>query len=136
MAKPDPEAGLVIRYDYLWDSRKQKGHQVGELRACVVVFVAPKDRVVVCGITHSELAPKEWRVYLDDEHREELGLDGWIDCSEVNELSWSDPGIEPTEDGHWAYGYVSDAVADEVLSKVRSQLDPPQIKWIERDHED
>jgi mRNA-degrading endonuclease toxin of MazEF toxin-antitoxin module len=64
MAKPDPETGLVIRYDYLWNSRKEKGHEVGELRPCVVVFVAPNGRVVVCPITHSELAPKEWRVEL------------------------------------------------------------------------
>lgn len=138
MAKPNPETGLVIRYDYLWHRRREKGHQVGELRPCVVVFIAPNGRVVVCPITHSELTPEEWRVDVDAEHRDVLGLDSnpqWVDCSEINEISWNDSGLEPTPWGDWEYGYVADHVADEILSKVRSQLDPFQIKWIERDAE-
>ena len=42
MAKPDPQGGLVIRYDYLWVSEEGRGREVGaKVRPCAVVVAIP-----------------------------------------------------------------------------------------------
>lgn len=136
MGKPAPQTGLVIRYDFLWDSERNKGREEGsKKRPCAVVLATASGRVIVCGITHADPGSDDLRVELDDLHKTVLGLDGrpqWIDCSEINEVSWDDPGIEPTPDGDWAYGYLGDAEAKEMLAKVRAQLSADQLKIIDR----
>src|SRR6476661_7818629 len=136
MAKPVPETGLVVRYDFLWDSEKRKGREEGsKIRPCAVVLATASGRVIVCGITHTDPGSDNLRVELDDKHKAVLGLDRepqWVDCSEINEVSWNDPGIEPTVNGDWAYGYLGEAEAQEMLDKVRAQQSAEQLKWIKR----
>jgi hypothetical protein len=135
MARSDPFTGLVIRYDYLWDSEKKKGREEGsKRRRCAVVLVTTSGRVILCGITGTDPGDDAVRVELDDNHKSLLGLTkpSWIDCSEINETTWDDAGFEPTEDGDWEYGELDAATAQEMLDKVRAQLDAKQLAWIDR----
>lgn len=138
MAKPSPYAGLVIRYDYLWDSKRRKGQLQGIDRACAVVFVVPAKgdlpiRAVVCGITHTE--PEEG-IEIKAKLRAHLRFDDdrqWIDATEVNEVDWDDPGIIPVpETGSWTYGDLPPAMAQQLLDMVRARLEGDQLVWINR----
>jgi hypothetical protein len=137
MAKPDPETGLVIRFDYLWKSDKLRGwHEGGEHRPSAVVLVVPSGRVLLCGISRSPPSSPDFGVELDKHHKAVLGLKPdrqWIHCNEVNEISWDDPEIRPTPDGRWEYGYLGRAVAQEMLDKVRALLTAKQLSWIKRE---
>jgi hypothetical protein len=138
MAKPDPYAGLVIRYDYLWDSEKKRGQLAGKYRACVVAFVPPakegsSPRAIVCGITHSE---PEAGIEIKAKLRTHLGFDDkrqWIDATEVNEVEWDDPGIIPIpETGEWSYGDLPPAMAEQLVNILRARLQGKQLTWIDR----
>lgn len=136
MDKPDPEPGLVIHYDYLWNADKRRGNQYGtKMRPCAVLAVDEDGVVTVCGITHTDPGADALRVELDDEHKDVLDLDGdpqWIDCSEVNELLWSDPGIQKTRWGAWEYGFLGDDVLQDMVDRVIGQMDAGQLKSIDR----
>jgi hypothetical protein len=127
---------LVIRYDYLWQSERRKGREEGsKKRPCAVVLATASGRVIVCGITHTDPGSDDLRVELDAHMRRTLGLDDdaqWIDCSEINEVSWDDPGIEPVPSGAWAYGDLGATTAQQMLEKVRAQLSREQLAWIDR----
>ena len=100
-----------------------------------MVLATATGRVVVCGITHTDPGSADVRVELDSGTKRALGLDRepqWIDCSEINEVSWDDPGIEPLPSGGWAYGNLGSATAQEALDKVRGQLNRKQLGWIDR----
>lgn len=134
--KLDPEPGLVIEYDFLWSSDKRRGREHGaKLRPCAVLAVDEDGVVSVCGITHTDPGSDDLRVAIDDEHMQALGLDGepqWIDCSEVNELIWSDPGIQKTAWGDWEYGFLGDDALQEMADKVKAQMSAKQLKEIDR----
>jgi len=55
-ALPEPEPGLVIRYDYLWSDESAAGRDYGKVRpVCIVASVKPLAEsrfVVVLPITH------------------------------------------------------------------------------------
>ncbi|MDE0718896.1 MAG: hypothetical protein OXH64_13265 [Rhodospirillaceae bacterium] len=45
MALPDPEPGLVVRYDYLWTHEAAAGRDQGKTRpACLVAATDPTTR--------------------------------------------------------------------------------------------
>ena len=60
MALPQPDPGLVIRYDYLWVEEAAAGRDQGKDRpACLVAasdFAVQPRFVVILPITHSEPA--------------------------------------------------------------------------------
>lgn len=137
MTKPSPETGLVISFDYLWDSDKRKGWQEGgEHRPCVVAYVKASGRVRICGISRSPPESPELGVEIDEVTKRELGLKPdrqWIHCSETNEISWDDPEIRMTPEGYWEYGYLGDATALEMLDKLRDQMQSKKLQDIQRD---
>ena len=136
MDKLDPEPGLVIEYDFLWSSDKRRGYKYGtKMRPCVVLAVDEDGVVSVCGITHTDPGSDDLRVEIDDEHMSALGLDGepqWIDCSEINELIWSDPGVQKTPWGDWEYGFLGDSALQDMADKVKAQMSAKQLKNIDR----
>ena len=63
MKKPDPEPGLVIRYDYLWRDEQKRGRIEGAKdRPCAIIIASKTDdqghfTVILAPITHS--APQQ-----------------------------------------------------------------------------
>lgn len=127
MAKPDPQGGLVIRYDYLWHSEEQEGREDGaKVRPCAVVVALPPpaegtQQAVVCAVTHTRPHPPIDAVELPPKVKRHLGLDAersWVIVSEANLVDWDDPGIEPVGPNQWSHGFVPPTLADILRNKL------------------
>lgn len=142
MAKPDPQGGLVIRYDYLWLWEKERGQEQGTKdRPCALVVVVPPRgsrplRALVCGITRNEPGPPVEGTLIPSRVKAHLGLDpavpSWEITSEVNLVEWDDPGIVPTEYGEWAYGFLPPALAKAISTAVLARYDAGTLRLIDR----
>lgn len=142
MAKPAPQGGLVIRYDYLWLSEERKGRDEGaKLRPCAVVVAieaTPGDplRVVLCGITHSAPADEAGAIRMPPAVKANLGLDreeSWIVTNEMNLVDWDDPGIVPVTPGSaWTYGFLPPALAKAVRDRIVAQARRGALPTINR----
>ena len=100
MSFPEPYAGLVIRYSYLWRREHQEGREEGmKDRPCAVVLVVTDEdgerEVLVLPITHTPPYPID-AVEIPSETKKRLGLDGersWIVITEANEFVWRRPRV-------------------------------------------
>jgi hypothetical protein len=141
VAKPDPQGGLVIRYDYLWVAADRQGREEGEkLRPCAIVVAvqavaAEPLRVVVCGITHARPTHEAEGIRIPPPVKAHLGLDdeeSWIITSEVNLVEWDDPGIVPVAPGRWAYGFLPPALAKAVRERIMAQMRRGALPLVDR----
>jgi hypothetical protein len=130
VAKPPPQGGLVIRYDYLWLAEEWEGREEGaKTRPCAIVVTvqgvaAGPLRAVVCGITHARPTDDEG-IRIPPAVKAHLGLDdeeSWIITSEVNLVDWDDPGIVPVAPGRWAYGFLPPALTKAVRERIVAQM--------------
>jgi hypothetical protein len=100
---PRPEAGLVIRYSYLWLREYREGREEGvKDRPCAIVLTLTDDdggtRVTVVPITHTSPPDPAKAIELPLATKERLGLDAeraWIVLSEGNEFLWPGPDLRP-----------------------------------------
>ena len=147
MKKPAPEPGLVIKYDYLWRDELTKGHRDGSKeRPCAVVLAMPNDaahretKVLVCPITHSPPQKKNEAVRIPIKVGRYLGLDSeqsWIRTTEVNKVSWDDPGIIPAKPGQqWEYGRLPKALYEAMRDSLRKHGHAQQLSAIDRTSDD
>lgn len=144
MAKPDPQGGLVIRYDYLWLWEKEKNRKQGEKdRPCALVVAVPAQggrplRAIVCGITHEEPLGPDEGIEIPPKVKAYLGLDvdrSWVITSEANLVDWDDPGIIPTPSGTWSYGFLPPMLADRITRAVVARYNAGRLDLIPRDRE-
>ena len=111
-----PEAGLVIRYDFLWNAESKLGREDGKDRPCAVILLS-KERedksrdVYVCPITHSPPDRGEAAIEIPYKVAKYLGLDDnrmWIKTHEMNTFRWEEGqipcGVTRTPNGNWQYG--------------------------------
>jgi hypothetical protein len=104
---PKPEAGLVIRYSYLWQSEHEQGREEGTKdRPCAIILALPhtggRDSVLVVPITHSEPIDLSASIELPASIKKRLGLDterSWVIVSESNEFVWPGPDLRPRGEG-------------------------------------
>jgi hypothetical protein len=102
-----PEAGLVIRYSYLWLSEHNQGREEGiKDRPCAIILALPDsdnhDRVLVVPITHSIPNDLGATIEIPAVIKKRLGLDAersWAVLSESNEFTWPGPDLRPTGQG-------------------------------------
>lgn len=118
MSLPKPEAGLVIRYSYLWHDEFSEGREEGTKdRPCAIVLAAKDDvssreRVWVLPVTHSKPASAEAAIEIPAAIKARLGLDGdrsWVVLSEWNEFLWPSPNLRRVgdrNDSSVAYGFL------------------------------
>jgi hypothetical protein len=100
---PEPYAGLVIRYSYLWKREQEEGREEGTKdRPCAVVLVVTDEdgeqEVLVLPITHTPPADSDDAVEIPPATKKRLGLDAdrsWIVITEANEFVWPGPDLRP-----------------------------------------
>ena len=142
MNKPEPEVGLVIRYDFLWSHERAKGYAAGvKDRPCVIVTAVIRGeqgqtRVLLAPITHSTPANSTAAVDIPPKVARHLGLDGergYIITGETNAVSWDDPGIVPAIPGRrWAYGRLPEALYAAVRRAMAVRLKTGKLKSSDR----
>ncbi|MXY39781.1 MAG: hypothetical protein F4160_17095 [Rhodospirillaceae bacterium] len=119
MALPDPEPGLVVRYDYLWTHEAAAGRDQGKTRpACLVAATDPSVRpryVVLLPITHTppgdDTVGDTVGIAIPARVGQALGLDdtpGWVIVSEHNIDEWPNGGLSllPGRPGTFSYGFI------------------------------
>lgn len=128
MKKPEPQVGLVIRYDFLWSHERERGLEDGaKERPCVIVtaIIRKADgvtEVLVAPITHSP--PRDGTAAIEIPHKvgRSLGLDderSYIVADESNTVAWDDAGIVPAEPGkRWAYGRLPRPLYDQLRASM------------------
>ena len=119
MALPDPEPGLVVRYDYLWTHEAAAGRDQGKTRpACLVAATDPSVRpryVVLLPITHTppsdDTVGDTVGIEIPARVRQALGLDdapSWVIVSEHNIDEWPNGGLSPLpgRPDTFSYGFI------------------------------
>ena len=115
MALPDPEPGLVVRYDYLWTHEAAAGRDQGKTRpACLVAATDPTHRpryVVPLPITHTRPTGDTVGIEIPARVRQALGLDdtpSWVIVSEHNVDEWPNAGLSllPGRPDTFSYGFI------------------------------
>jgi hypothetical protein len=135
--KPDPVAGLVIRYDYLWRDEHQAGLEQGAKdRPCAVVTaIAGGKSVLLSAITHSPPTADTGAIEIPPKVKQHLGLDAersWIITGEINIATWDDPGIVPINKDKWSYGTLPPALAKMVTDQILEYAKNRQLAQVDR----
>ncbi len=133
MPFPEPVAGLVIRYSYLWAEEYGSGREEGAKdRPCAIVLVSAEDggeRVVtVLPVTHAPPADPRLAVELPPATKRRLGLDderSWVVLSEANRFVWPGPDLRPGRRGDAAsvaYGQLPYALFETIRLKFLAAI--------------
>ena len=140
MKRPEPQPGLVIRYDYLWHRESSHGQIEGKkFRPCAIV-VARKtadngDVVLVAPITHSPPMIPQNAIEIPQLVKQHLGLDSqrsWIVTSEINAVSWTDPGIVPATKEKWAYGFLPRGMVAALTENLLERFRKRKVVMVDR----
>jgi len=100
---PEPRAGLVIRYSYLWSREHQAGREEGiKDRPCAIIVSVVDDDgkrwVLVAPITHAPPLVPEDAIEIPAAIKARLGLDtdrAWVVIDEANRFIWPGPDLCP-----------------------------------------
>jgi len=114
---PKPEAGLVIRYSYLWLREHREGREEGTKdRPCAIVLAARDQdgeiEVLVVPVTHSQPDDLAVALELPPTIKRHLGLGterSWVVLSESNLFDWPGPDLRRVadrDDSSVAYGFL------------------------------
>ena len=128
MTLPKPEAGLVIRYSYLWLREHRQGRKEGiKDRPCAIVLAARtadgETKVLVVPVTHSPPKEAATALELPQTVKKHLGLDAersWVVLSESNLFEWPGPDLRRVGDrdnSSVSYGYLPPRFFDELRKR-------------------
>lgn len=115
MQLPEPEPGLVVRYDYLWAREADAGKSSSKIRPACLVAASDDTRnprfVVLLPITHSPPKGQTVAIEIPQAVCEHLGLDegrSWVIVSEFNVDDWPNAGLVPVpaKRAKFSYGFV------------------------------
>lgn len=114
---PEPEAGLVISYSYLWKEEEERGQVEGRKdRPCAIILaidhpnaaLAGRKQVAVVPITHSPPHNPNVAVEIPLRVKEHLGLDSdrsWVVLDEINVFTWPGFDLRPIRRGESRIDY-------------------------------
>jgi hypothetical protein len=131
MPLPTPEAGLVIRYEFLWSHEADAGEEDGsKKRPCAVIVTTKNDQggtepATGCGVE------------IPQRVRQSLGLDNerqWAVLDELNEFIWPGYHIYPIDNSmpvRFDFGFLPPKLFDEIRDKILALKD--KQKKINRD---
>ena len=141
MALPDPQPGLVIRYDYLWTREAAAGRQQGKDRpACLVAAtdstVKPRF-VVILPITHTAPSGNTVGIEIPAKVRAAIGLDdepSWVIVSDHNVDEWPNAGLAPIpgRPAMFSYGFVPPGLFKQIKSRFLELADLGQGAGVRR----
>lgn len=142
-AFPPPEAGLVVRYDFLWPHEHLQGLRDGKDRPACVVLVIPRPgnamdpEVLLVPITHRMPAAGALALEVPQSEKRRLGLDderSWISLEVANREDWP-KGLVPVRgrDGTFVYGTFSDPFGRRLVSVLREAARTRRLRIIQRD---
>jgi hypothetical protein len=129
---PEPEPGLIFRYDYLWDREARAGRNTSKERpACLAITTDTSEEpriVIILPITHSKPSGGAVGVEIPENIRRVLHLDDercWIIVSEANVDEWPNAGIAtvPGRAPSLSYGYLPPDFYAAVKKKMLAHLD-------------
>lgn len=128
MGSPEPEAGLVISYSYLWSDEAAEGHVEGRKhRPCAIVLVVQQAEgrgpvVTVAPITHSPPSSLNAVIEIPLAVKRHLGLDdepSWVVLDDFNVFTW--PGFDlrpvPGQKDRYHYGFLPPKLFERVIGK-------------------
>lgn len=145
MTFPDPVAGLVIRYSYLWHSEKKAGATEGAKdRPAAIVMKRVRSEgqnplVFVVPVTHTEPKPPVVGVPIPPKVAKHLGLDNipqWVIVSEVNYFDW--PGYDLRTDpktGQYDYGMMPREFFEVIAAEFKKLLEGRNVMSSNRNDE-
>src|ERR1700761_4604491 len=112
MALPEPEPGLVFRYDYVWSREAREKRLTGKERPACIAVATDDERdprmVIILPITHSRPTGQDIGIEIPERVRRYLGLDdrpSWVIVSDANVDQWPNAGIAPLPGKPKAYAY-------------------------------
>ncbi len=140
---PQPVAGLVIRYAYLWGEEQQRGQEEGRKdRPCAVILATTDENgdliVTVLPVTHTPPANPALAVEIPHATKRRLGLDderSWIVLAEANRFSWPGPDLRFAHAGDLAsvaYGELPAVILKEVKTKLAQALTARLVRVVPR----
>ena len=133
MRLPDPEPGLVFRYDFTWLDDAKRGRSSGKDRpACIAVATEAQKgrrRVVILPITHSKPSHGTKGLEIPAPVRAALGLDDepcWVVVSQYNIDDWPNAGIAPVPGraAKFAYGHLPPNLFHRIKAAFLDCFDP------------
>ena len=141
MKKPNPEVGQIVRYDYLWRDEQLQGKIEGtKERPCAVIVAVQSQNdgsftVLLAPITHSSKQANNAAIIIPEQAKTITGLDedqSWLLTTEVNAVSWLDPGIVPAKKGQWIYGYLPRGIVRKAVDTILKFGREKKLKIIDR----
>jgi hypothetical protein len=127
MIPAKPEAGLVLRYSFLWRREADQGREEGAKDRPVVVLVllAQGEEVVVAPITTQ--MPSAPCVEIPTRVRSHLGLQRrcWIGFATLNHFVWPGPDLRAVPGKHpktSVYGYIPQLLLDAAKMMAMTEL--------------
>jgi len=143
VAFPQPVAGLVIRYAYLWRDEQLRGQQEGlKDRPCAVILVTTSEEgdkvVTVLPITHTPPLDTMLAVEIPPATKRRLGLDNqrsWIVLTEANRFVWPGPDLRLSQPGtpeSVAFGLLPRALFQEVKDKLTAAISARLMRIVPR----
>jgi len=145
VAYPEPVAGLVIRYAYLWRREYLEGQDEGvKDRPCAIILarqvVDGKTQIIVLPVTHEQPIDPQDAIEIPPDTKKRLGLDterSWIVITEANSFAWPGPALRPKKAGidatDIAYGLLPETFFRSVRDKFLAHPGTEKPKLITRD---
>lgn len=128
MRLPEPEPGLVVRYDFLWLREAARGRSSSKDRpACIVATldqtVDPRF-VLLLPITHAVSLGDTAAVEIPSKVCAALGFDeqrSWVVVSEYNVDEWPNAGLRavPGKPRSFAYGFLPPMLFSQIKAAFR-----------------
>ncbi len=129
MSLPDPRAGLVIRYGFLWSHEADRGaEESAKDRPCTIVVAARRGpdgqiQTILAPITHAPPSDLSSSLELPRDVCRQLGLDDgrhWIRFDELNRFEW--PGFDlrplPGSKNEYVYGELPKALFETLKTNI------------------
>lgn len=141
MAIPDPQTGLVVRFNYLWSREFDRGAREARYpRPCAIVLSYRRATdgaliAMLAPITHSPPGPEDQAIEIPRAVKRRLGLDdqrSWVMIDEVNETGWPGFDLQPDTRGQYVYGFIPPALFRRIRDGVVRVVRDRRLKRVQR----